>query len=100
MPGEFVLIMGLGPIGLASLVFAKQAGAKIIAMDIENNRLQFCGKVLNADHVVNALDKDVIDQLLQITGGDMPTVVIDATGNLNGVGQFGEVGIAAVGGDV
>lgn len=85
VPGEFVLIMGLGPIGLASLVFARQAGAKIIAMDIDNNRLQFCGNTLKADHVVNALDKDIMDQLLQITGGDMPTTVIDATGNLHAI---------------
>jgi 2-desacetyl-2-hydroxyethyl bacteriochlorophyllide A dehydrogenase len=85
VPGEFVLIAGLGPIGLASLVFARQAGAKIIAMDIDNNRLQFCRNILKADHVVNALDNDLMDQLLQITGGDMPTVVIDCTGNLNAI---------------
>ncbi|WP_207535233.1 zinc-binding alcohol dehydrogenase family protein [Desertivirga arenae] len=80
-PGEFVLVIGAGPIGLGTMEFARIAGGKVIALDINNDRLQFCKDRLKVDHVVNALDPDITEQLKQITNGDMPTVVIDATGN-------------------
>ncbi|RZL48891.1 MAG: alcohol dehydrogenase, partial [Pedobacter sp.] len=78
---EFVLIIGAGPIGLGTMEFARIAGAKVIALDINNDRLTFCKDKLKVAHTINALDADVVEQLSQITNGDMPTVVIDATGN-------------------
>lgn len=79
--GEFVLVIGAGPIGLATMEFARIAGAIVIGMDINEQRLQFCHSTLKIPHVVNALSPDVAAQLSAITGGDMPAVVIDATGN-------------------
>lgn len=78
--GEFVLVIGAGPIGLGTMEFAKIAGGKVIAMDINENRLQFCKETLNVDFVVNAND-NANEQLIEITNDGMPTVVIDATGN-------------------
>jgi 2-desacetyl-2-hydroxyethyl bacteriochlorophyllide A dehydrogenase len=80
-PGEFVLVIGAGPIGLATMAFARLAGAQVIAMDINDDRLHFCRQHLQIDHVVNARSPEVPTQLHDITGGDMPTVVIDATGS-------------------
>lgn len=37
------------------------------------------------EHAINALDGDIAQQLMAITNGDMPTVVIDATGNLKAI---------------
>ncbi|MFD2144548.1 zinc-binding alcohol dehydrogenase family protein [Mucilaginibacter antarcticus] len=79
--GEFVLVIGAGPIGLGAMEFARIAGGKVIALDINPKRLTFCGEKLKIDHIINALTADVTAQLMEITGGDMPTVVIDATGN-------------------
>ncbi|PWS28829.1 alcohol dehydrogenase [Pedobacter yonginense] len=79
--GEFVLVIGAGPIGLGTMEFARIAGAKVIAMDINDGRLMFCKENLGVAHTINALSDDVVAQLIAITGGDMPTVVIDATGN-------------------
>ncbi len=79
--GEFVLVIGAGPIGLGTMEFARIAGAKVIALDINESRLAFCKDKLKVDHVVNALSADVAAQLSVITNGDMPTVVIDATGS-------------------
>lgn len=79
--GEFVLVIGAGPIGLGTMEFARIAGGKVIALDINTGRLQFCKDKLGVEHIVNALDTDVTEQLKTITNGDMPTVVIDATGN-------------------
>ena len=85
LPDEFVLVIGAGPIGLGAMEFARIAGAKVIAMDINNSRLQFCADRLGIEHRVNALDSNVLDQLKQLTNGDMPDVVIDATGNLKAI---------------
>ena len=80
-PGEFVLVIGAGPIGLGTMEFARIAGAKVTAMDINASRLEYCKKHLHVEHTVNALSGNVTEQLMNITNGDMPTVVIDATGN-------------------
>lgn len=78
---EFVLVIGAGPIGLGTMEFARIAGAKVIALDINDARLAFCKDKLKVSHVINAITDDVTQSLMEITNGDMPTVVIDATGN-------------------
>jgi 2-desacetyl-2-hydroxyethyl bacteriochlorophyllide A dehydrogenase len=84
---EFVLVIGAGPIGLGTMEFCRIAGALVIAMDINDDRLNFCKEKLKIGHIINASSTDVIDQLKTITNGDMPTVVIDATGNLKAINQ-------------
>jgi len=80
-PGEFVLVIGAGPIGLGIMEFARIAGAKVIAMDINEQRLDFCKTKLKVDYTINALNGNITEQLQEITNNDMPTVVIDATGS-------------------
>ena len=82
---EFVLVIGAGPIGLGTMEFARIAGGKVIALDINDDRLKFCKERLKVQHTINASDVDVVQQLMAITYGDMPTVVIDATGNLKAI---------------
>lgn len=82
---EFVLVIGAGPIGLATMEFAKIAGARVIAADINEQRLQFCREKLKIEHAIHVLSADVLGQLKEITNGDMPTVVVDATGNLKAI---------------
>ncbi|MGZ3874329.1 MAG: zinc-binding alcohol dehydrogenase family protein [Mucilaginibacter sp.] len=83
--GEFVLVIGAGPIGLGTMEFARIAGAQVIAMDVNNARLTFCKSQLGVKHIINAADTDVQEQLMEITNGDLPTVVIDATGSLKAI---------------
>jgi 2-desacetyl-2-hydroxyethyl bacteriochlorophyllide A dehydrogenase len=82
---EFVLVIGAGPIGLGTMEFARIAGGKVIALDINDQRLQFCKDKLKVGYTVNALSPNVTQQLMDITNGDMPTVVIDATGSLKAI---------------
>jgi 2-desacetyl-2-hydroxyethyl bacteriochlorophyllide A dehydrogenase len=84
-PNEFVLVVGAGPIGLGIAEFARIAGAKTIVMDINDNRLQFCEQRLRVHATINPKNKDAIQALETLTNGDMPTVVIDATGSLNAI---------------
>jgi|SRR5690242_3797281 len=83
--GENVLVIGAGPIGLGTMEMARIAGANVIAMDINEQRLQFCKEKLGVSFALNAMSKDIVQQLAEITNGDMPTVVIDATGNLKAI---------------
>ena len=83
--GEFVLVVGAGPIGLGAMEFARIAGGKVIALDINDSRLEFCKNNLGVDYTINALTETVVEKLSDITGGDMPTKIIDATGNLRAI---------------
>ena len=83
--GEFVLVIGAGPIGLGTIEFARIAGAKVIAMDINDERLNFCKEKLNVDFTVNPATDNATQKLNTITNGDMPTVIIDATGSLKAI---------------
>jgi 2-desacetyl-2-hydroxyethyl bacteriochlorophyllide A dehydrogenase len=78
---EFVLVVGAGPIGLGIAEFARIAGGKVIMMDINDNRLHFCREKLGINFIINPLQEDALAKLKEITSNDMPTVVIDATGN-------------------
>nr|WP_068893016.1 zinc-binding alcohol dehydrogenase family protein [Pedobacter panaciterrae] len=84
-PGEFVLVVGAGPIGLGTMDFARIAGAEVIALDTNMQRLEFCKDKLGVKHIINGVSDDVFGRLKSITNGDMPTVVIDCTGNLNAI---------------
>lgn len=85
--GEYVLVIGAGPIGLGTMEFARIAGAQVIALDVNEARLTFCKQKLQVAHTINPLSDDPIAKLREITNGDMPTVVIDATGSLKAINQ-------------
>jgi hypothetical protein len=78
--GEYALVIGAGPIGLSVCQFAKLADAKLIVMDINDQRLAFAQQTFGVDYMVNAGDNP-LQKVLDITNGDLPTVVFDATGN-------------------
>lgn len=77
---ESCLIIGAGPIGLATLEFVKLTGAKTIVLDMNQGRLDFCRNVMGVEHTVRFGDK-VEHDLRDLTDGHLPDVVIDATGN-------------------
>lgn len=76
-----ILIIGAGPIGLSAMQFATIKKAKVVAMDINDERLNFCRRQMKVDGTVNARSKDVVQELREYFDGDLPTVVMDATGN-------------------
>src|SRR6185436_1515769 len=52
-------------------------------MDVSDSRLAFCKSALGIQDTINVADAAVpaVDRVKSLTGGDMATVVIDATGN-------------------
>jgi 2-desacetyl-2-hydroxyethyl bacteriochlorophyllide A dehydrogenase len=79
-PGEFALVIGVGPIGLGVSQFAHLAGARVIVMDVSESRLTFARDQQGIEYSVDAKG-DVLEQLKEIIPNDLPTVVFDATGN-------------------
>src|SRR5712671_1253916 len=51
-PHESCLIIGAGPIGLATLEFARLTGAKTIVLDVNEKRLEFCRSVMGVQHTI------------------------------------------------
>ena len=77
---DFILVIGAGPIGLSVIQFAKVSGAKLAVMDVSDTRLDFCRKQLGIQHTLRP-GPGAADELRRIGAGDLPTCVIDATGN-------------------
>ena len=79
---EHVLIIGAGPIGLATLEFTRLTGAIVTVMDMNPERLEFCRSNYSVAHTIQFSDDGKEwDQAMEITSGDRYSVVIDATGN-------------------
>ncbi len=77
---ETCLIIGAGPIGLATLEFVKLAGAKTVVADLSERRLDFCRRQMHIAHGLQPASQ-FESELREIFGGNLPDVVIDATGN-------------------
>jgi len=77
---DIVLVIGAGPIGLATVQFAQLTGARVVVMDIEEEKLKKAKEITNVQDTLLASGQvqAVLESLL---GGDLPTVVLDATGN-------------------
>lgn len=89
--GENCLVIGAGPIGLSAIVFAKIAGARVIVLDMNAQRLEFCKNTMGVDETI-VLGDNVVEDLRRVTEGSLPDVVIDATGsNVSMSNAFGYV---------
>jgi 2-desacetyl-2-hydroxyethyl bacteriochlorophyllide A dehydrogenase len=79
-PGNRVLVVGAGPIGIACMIFARLQGASVVALDTREDRLEFCAREIGVDHCVRVHD-DVRPELSRLTAGEFFDCVFDATGN-------------------
>jgi 2-desacetyl-2-hydroxyethyl bacteriochlorophyllide A dehydrogenase len=78
--GEHVLVIGAGPIGLSVLPFVQAGGGKLIVADVAESRLKFCQQWGVVEHVIDARG-DMLPALQGLTNNQLPTLIIDATGN-------------------
>lgn len=78
--GEYVVVVGVGPIGLGVAQFARLAGAHVIALDVSDSRLAFARQQKAIEHCLDG-KLDVLEQFKAAIPDGMPTVVFDATGN-------------------
>ncbi|MEE2699279.1 MAG: zinc-dependent alcohol dehydrogenase family protein [Pseudomonadota bacterium] len=67
--GQSVAVVGLGGVGLSSMLAARTAGArKVIAVDVQNNKLDLA-RELGAHETYNATDVDFVSQIRNATDG-------------------------------
>ena len=88
-PGETVLIIGAGPIGLSVLEFAKLSGARVIVMDMQPQRLAFVRDSMGVrDTLVASGDASADEEAVRgLTAGRWCEVVVDATGSQASMSQ-------------
>ena len=68
-PGSSVAIVGLGGVGLSSLLGAVVSGARqIVAVDISEEKLAFA-RALGATHTINAGSRTAAQEIRDVTGG-------------------------------
>jgi len=84
--GERVLVVGAGPIGIGTALFAKLEGATVTLLDRRETRLAHARDQLGFENVVTA-GGDALHLLASLTRGDMFDTVFEATGSLDSMGQ-------------
>jgi alcohol dehydrogenase len=73
--GSSVAVVGLGGVGLASILGAVASGARsVIAVDISEDKLKLAGE-LGATHLFNAADPDVVQKVKDATKGGVDYAV-------------------------
>ena len=78
--GDTVMVIGCGMIGLGAVVRASLRGATVIAVDLDNEKLQLAREI-GADYTINSQTEDVHARLNELTEGLGPDVVIEAVGS-------------------
>ncbi len=77
---DVVMVLGCGMIGAGAIIRAALRGATVIAVDIDDHKLSLAGG-LGAHHTINSMTSDLHKELVKLTGGDGPDVVVEAAGN-------------------
>ena len=81
-PGEHVLVIGAGPIGLSVIEFARLSGAHVVVMDMNEQRLEFVrGKMGIKDTILAKGDGNELQRFTELTENKLGQVVVDATGS-------------------
>lgn len=79
---DHTLIIGMGPIGLATLEFARLTDATVSVMDMNADRLEFVRSNYGIENtILFEGNGSEVERMQEITNGDMYQVITDATGN-------------------
>lgn len=76
---DYVMVIGCGMIGVGAIVRASLRGAKVIAVDVDDNKLELA-KALGAKYTINSMTENMEQRIKEITGGEGVDVTIEAVG--------------------
>jgi threonine dehydrogenase-like Zn-dependent dehydrogenase len=80
-PGDVIAVWGAGPVGQFAIASARMLGAeRVIAIDRLPYRLNLATERAGATETINYEEQDVLEALLELTGGRGPDACIDAVG--------------------
>jgi 2-desacetyl-2-hydroxyethyl bacteriochlorophyllide A dehydrogenase len=80
-PGARALVVGAGPIGIATALFARLDGAEITMLDLRRSRLEYARSKFGLEPAIGS-SQEVRAELAKRTDGEMFDCVFDATGNV------------------
>jgi len=104
-PDQWVAIWGCGGVGLSAIMIASAFGARVIAIDIDDNKLGFA-KSVGAEVALNSRDSNLISTILDTTRGGAhfsidalgdPQILFDSVSSLRKRGKHIQVGIMKAG---
>ena len=79
-PGDTVVVVGAGPVGLAAIITAKLYGpGRIVAVDLDNSRLERA-REFGADVIINNSSENAVERVQEMTDGLGAEVVMEAVG--------------------
>jgi len=79
--GDTVVVFGAGPIGCMHIRIARgvHKAGKIYLVDVNADRLKMSAEAVQPDETINAAEVDVVERVMELTGGRGADVVITAT---------------------
>ncbi|WP_061934703.1 zinc-binding dehydrogenase [Aureimonas sp. AU22] len=103
---ETIVVLGQGPVGLSATLLASTRGARVIAVDLDENRLELA-RSFGADETINPRNADVTEALRDLTGGKGVSLVVETSGSpqaatsaLKAIATWGRLCMVGVGGQV
>lgn len=105
--GEDLLVVGLGPVGLAAAMIGRMLGARrVIGVERNPERIEFVKSLGLVDDIVMA-DEHAIDRILELTDGKGCEVSVDASGSapgrataIGGTAEWGRMSLLGEGGNL
>ncbi len=77
---DIVAVLGCGMIGAGAIIRASLAGNRVIAIDIDDEKLEIA-RSLGADHTINSRKNDLQVEMSRLTNGDGPDMIVEAVGS-------------------
>lgn len=77
---DTVMVIGCGMIGMGAIVRAALRGATVIAVDVDDEKLELA-KTVGATYIINSKSEDIHNRLMEFTDGFGPSVCIEAVGS-------------------
>jgi len=104
---DALLVVGLGPVGLATLMLGKAMGANLlVGVEVVKERIELARKLKLVDHVLEP-DSESLPKLKVLTGGRGFERVVDCSANAEGralairaARQWGKIALVGEGGSV
>lgn len=103
---DTIAIFGQGPVGLSATQLANAMGARVIALDVDKERLNRASE-FGADAIIDASSGQIVEQLLELTNGRGVECAMDCSSSpdarsqaLKAAAKWGRVAFVGEGGDV
>jgi threonine dehydrogenase-like Zn-dependent dehydrogenase len=103
--GSIVVIFGQGPVGLSATLLAAARGARVVAVDLVDSRLE-SARLAGAELVLNPARDDVAAIVRDLTGRDGVPFVLESSGATRAIadgigilGPWGRIALVGLGGE-